>query len=244
MTLKFSEWNQLLEEFEAIPKTQFGSNSGGKFKDKEKGTEHYIKFPNSPEQTKVEVATAKIYEKLGIQTVKPELENSISGRIGVRSEWNPNLETISPDAHHDHIERNPAYRRKILDIYHAAAITGNLDVVGLATDNIVRDKNTGMPVSIDQGGSMHYRAQGGSKEFSHNPMDHLTGMLKTSRPSGVIFSHAFKHASNDEISASKEHMKSLSDSDIDDIIDSTGLDKSLGDTIKARRNFIAKGASK
>lgn len=43
------------------------------------------------------------------------------------------------------------------------AMLGNWDVIGMAADNILVDKD-GKPWRIDNGGSLSFRAQGGKKK--------------------------------------------------------------------------------
>lgn len=213
-----------------------GSNPGGVFKD-ESGEHHYIKFPNDPDQAKVEVSTAKIYEHLGIKTLSPELEHSINDTVGVRTKWDSSASRMSDSSINDKIETNPTFKHSILKLYHAAALTNNWDAIGLEKDNILHHPKHGL-VSVDQGGSMHFRAQGNHKEFSNDARPELISLLNTRRPSGQVFGHAFRHSNSSEIDTAKESLRTLTDSHIDNIIKSSGLDSKYSNTIKARRDSI------
>lgn len=213
-----------------------GSNPGGIYSDKS-GQNHYIKFPNDPEQAKVEVATAKIYEKLGIKTTNPELEHSFPGKVGVRTKWDSDSSRMGGTEIDHKISTDPKFKHSVLKLYHAAALTNNFDAIGLDKDNILHHPSHGL-VSVDQGGSMHFRAQGGSKDFSEDARPELVSLLHPRRPAGQVFGHAFKNSNASEIQAAKDSLKTLIDSHIDNIIKASGLDPKHAETIKSRRNSI------
>ena len=238
-TLHFKEWLKITEEYIREPNTQYGSNPGGIFRDSS-DIRHYIKFPKDPEQAKVEVATSKIFNHLGIRTLSPEVELGVPGKIGVKTKWDDNLTRIHPSEFEEHIKNNVNFKHKILDMYHASALMNNRDVVGQEFDNILLDKNTREPVSVDQGGSMHFRAMGEPKEFTREHVPELTSMLVPRRPTGHVFHIARILSTPEEIQNSRDKLNTLTDDKIDHIINESGLDKEHAETIKSRRDVILK----
>ena len=234
--LTFRQFISLSEQYVREPNSQLGSNPGGVYTDSV-GKRFYIKYPKSDTQARVEVATGQIYSKLGIKTLNPELESSTS-RIGVKTPWNESTARLMPHEFHEHIESSPSFRKGILDIYHASALTNNWDAVGLAHDNILKDTHTGLPVSIDHGGSMNFRAQGEPKEFSSTAKPELSSLLNTRRPSGHVFKYALDHSNYSDVSESREKLRNLQDSDIDEICHKNGLSSIYSATLKSRRDSI------
>lgn len=227
--IKFSQY--LKEEYERVGNTQYGSNPGGVHIHKETGDKYYIKFPRNPEQAKVEVATAKIYEKLGIKTLKPDLVN-VNGKIGVRTKW---LENHKPIGYGFRNKVKPEHGEAMAKLYHGAVITGNRDAVGLEFDNILHSPS-GDLLSVDQGGSMHFRAMGGSKDFHGNEIGEFESMRNPEYPSGEFFNHAVKP---EHEKASLEAIKNnLTDEHIDSIINEVGLDQKHADVIKQKKALL------
>jgi hypothetical protein len=149
-----------IDKWTEEPDTQYGSNRGGVHYD-ENGDKHYVKFYHNPQQARTEVAAARVHEMLGVNTNKPFLVRK-NGEVGVASKWNYDLERKSP-SHFDTLDHEQA--KHIARIHHAGVLTKNWDAVGLEHDNITFHKKTGEPYSVDQGGTMNFRAQGGPKDY-------------------------------------------------------------------------------
>jgi hypothetical protein len=97
-------------------------------------------------------------------------------------------------------------------------MTANWDVVGLSHDNIGLDKK-GLPVRLDNGGSLNFRAQGGSKDFPGNKVDELKTLLDPNKNFSVatIYGKAFEK--NPSLKAeSMERVGKISDKDITDAV--------------------------
>lgn len=227
--IKFSTF--LKEEYQRIGGTQYGSNPGGIHIHQPTGKKYYIKFPKDEEQARVEVATAKLYNHLGVKTTNPEIVE-INGKLGVKSEW---LENHEPLGYEFKSHLKPEHSEDLAKLYHASVITANRDSVGLEFDNILKSPE-GHLVSVDQGGSMHFRAMGGRKEFSGDSIPEKDSMRDSNYSSGELFNHALN---KDSEQRSLQTIKTeLTDDRIDSVINETGLDKAHAETLKRRRDLL------
>jgi hypothetical protein len=231
--ITFKEYRQQLHEaLTKIPNTQYGSNYGGMHHDSVTGEKHYLKYPETPEQAHVEVATAKIYNKLGLHTVSPEIHND----SGVISKWNNNLKSLSRSDFSE-LDKNPKHAETLVLMHHAAIMTGNRDIVGLDYGNIMHDKVNDRLVSVDQGGAMNKRAMGGTKPFDKDIDD-----LESFQNPRYTVQHAFGDVAKHHPEAfkkAKQKLAALSDSDIDSVLGQHDLTKH-SDTIKWRRDALVK----
>ena len=230
--LSFKQYT-LLEVYELEPGTQLGSNDGGIYYNNKTKQREYIKFPKSEGQAKVEAATADLYHQLGIQTLKPEVK-IVQGKTAVVTPWNSNLETFrSPDEILKHAQ-DPVRAKQLALMHHAAIITGNRDIIGLGYDNVLRDKNTGDFVSVDQGGAMHYRAQGEPKPFDKSIED-VKSFQNPAYASGRVFGNMDPRHLKD----AAQDLQKMSDDKIDSVMRNHRMD-ALGEVIKARRDMLIK----
>jgi len=131
---------------------QKGSNPGGKFKDKN-GQEWYCKFPADVDVAMNEFLAVKFYEMLGVAVPKLKLVEQ-GGKIGIASKW---VDGITKGTSEQLAKAPGAHQAFALDAWLA-----NWDVVGLSNDNLMLGKD-GAAVRVDVGGSLVYRAQGGTK---------------------------------------------------------------------------------
>lgn len=228
--ISFAEF-ALLEEYDPYPGTQMGSNEGGMYSHRRTKKKYYIKFPKTEAQAKVEAATADIYKELGIRTVDPKVQ-VIHGKTAVVSPWNKDLKRYdSPDeiiADTKNVQR----AKELAMIHHAAIITGNHDVVGLGYDNLLKDKHTGEIVSVDQGGAMHYRAQGAEKPFEKS-IDEVHSFQNLQYPTGRIF-HRLDPI---HLHRAARDLHKLTDARIHELLKPHKLEY-LGDVIKTRREML------
>lgn len=195
---------------------QLGSNEGAQFRDTETGSEYYVKHYKNADQAKTEVLTAKIYKHMGIPTTDPEY-TTIDNKPTVVSKWNPDLKVERPSAF-DRIRSDQA--DTIGRMYHAAVLTKNWDIVGLEHDNIMTDK-TGKVHSIDQGGSMHFRARGGPKPFDPEIGEHQS-LRNNPEASGHVFSSAFSQHPSAETD-SLQAVRNIDDNHIKGLFQNSGL---------------------
>jgi hypothetical protein len=225
---------QFLEEaYSPVYNTQYGSNEGGIHIDSETQKKHYIKFPDE-EQGRVEAATAELYEKWGIETVKPKMVD-VGNRKGVSSEWNEDLKQVRKNDIRDMGQKSQSHAFDLAKMHHAAVITNNRDIVGSVPFNIVHDVKRDKLVSIDQGGSMHYRAMGGKKPFQSN-IDELESFKNPQYTTSHIFSPVQEHHP-EAFKRALEPFKSVPDGDIRATMNKHGLNH-LSDVVIARKNML------
>lgn len=230
--LKFKEYLLLEDFYTKHPGTQYGSNEGGLYTHTPSMRKLYVKFPQNEEQMHVEAATAELYNHLGIKTLDPKVQD-VSGRKALTTHWNDNAAPMrTASALHKEME-TPEKAHQLALMHHAAIMTGNLDIVGLEYDNILKDRSTGDLISADQGGAMHYRAQGAHKDFTSNIDREISGFQNPAYASGKVFS---KLPPQTLIDASHK-LKSLSDETIDSVMKKHNLDH-LSNTVKARRDAL------
>lgn len=237
-----SQWNyghlsyypKVEEAYSPLDHTQYGSNEGGVHID-DKGDKYYVKYPKHEEQARVEVATAKLYNKMGIETVNPRIEQ-IDGRTAVVSDWNHDLKIVGKHQLQT-LAKEPHHAMELAKMRHAAVITGNRDIVGLQYDNIGYDVKKDRLVSLDQGGSMHYRAQGEKKPFEREVGEHESFDNPRYTPHHV-FGAAVEH--HPEILRNAlDHVKNLKDDDIRSIMSEHGLDDHK-ETVVDRKKLLLK----
>lgn len=227
------------EVFIPKPGTQKGSNPGGIHHDSETGEKHYVKYYGNGEQAKTEALTAKIYHHMGIHTLQPE-HHEIGGQHAVATKWNEHLKPMKP---HEFESLKPHQQKQIGKMYHAAVLTKNWDVVGLEHDNIVQHKHTGDLYSVDQGGSFHFRARGGPKEYGPDIGEHHS--LRHTPPGGYgnasahVFSTVFKQNPKVEMHG-LEAVKKIDDNHIHHLFKTSGLKnwKELHSNFQARKQKL------
>lgn len=143
-----------------------GSNPGGIHHD-ENGNKHYVKFYRNPDQGHTEVAAGKIYKRLGIHTLEPEMK-VVNGKKAVVTAWRTDLKPIGHK-----IYQNPTQQQshQLAKTFLAGVLTKNWDAVGLENDNLMHDVN-GNIHSVDLGGTFKFRAMGGPKEYGPDIAEH------------------------------------------------------------------------
>lgn len=208
---------------------QLGSNRGGWYENKETAERHYVKFYENPDQARVEFVANAVYEKLGIHAVQSELFES-DDQLAIASKEIPGAQGTNKEDQ----KTSPDVRQGFV----ADAYLANWDVVGLVHDNVVRGSDDHF-YRIDNGGSLTFRAQGGAKDFSAESIPELETMVKPEYPAGQVF----ESLTEDEQKAqAKELVERLSEEDIDEIIEKSGLIGEQAETIrqglKGRREFL------
>lgn len=193
-------FKQIQEELQKLSGSK-GSNPGGIFKDSDTNKEYYIKHPNVPEQAHAEVLASKIHNLMGLHTLNPEVR-SINGKTSVVTEYNRNIEPLKAK----HISSLSNDNHKHLgNMYAAGVLTKNWDIVGTGIEydqgNIFKHKNSDHLISGDTGGSFHFRAQGGHKDYGSDIAE-KDSLLNPDISEG---SHFFNHALAQP--GVKEHVK-------------------------------------
>ena len=212
------------------PNTRMGSNEGGIYTNKE-GIKHYVKFYRNPDQTKAEFASTKLHELFGVKTLEPKLVK-MNDKLGLATVFDDDVSTKRPSFYDDLSDK---HQRQIASMYHAAVILNNRDIVGMEHDNIVHNKKTGDLVSIDHGGSLQYRAMGGTKPFGDD-IPEKESLLQYS-PASDVFAW---NLNKDHLKDSLEHIKKIKDDDIKHVIKSSGMDDAdtIADKVIARKNEL------
>jgi hypothetical protein len=210
---------------------QLGSNTGGWYEHKGTREKYYVKLYENPEQARIEFIANAIYKKLGIPAVESELF-PMDGKLAIASKEvkgakSMHLESMKGDS-------------EIRNGFIADAYLANWDVVGLCYDNIVHGED-GKKIRVDNGGSIIFRAQGGTKDFTPDNIPELSNMLNPNFPAGKVF-EAF---SEDKLQIqARDLVESLSEADIDEIIKESGLDettaKKVRDGLIGRRQYLVK----
>lgn len=211
-------FNEFLSEEKYTPEkgTQMGSNEGGIHTDSS-GQKHYIKHYRNGDQAKVEALTGKIYQHMGIHTLKPQHE-MVNGKHSIVTKYNGDLKGMKPHEF-EHLDHKQA--GQIGKMYHAAILTKNWDVVGLEHDNIMKNKKTGDLHAIDHGGSFHFRAQGAHKDYDPNIGEHKS-LRNNHEASGHVFSHVFKNHPEAEKSG-LDSVRKIDDNHIHGLFKNSGL---------------------
>ena len=205
----------ITEIFTKVPGTQYGSNDGGVHTD-EHGNKHYVKYYKNPDQAKVEALTGKIYEHMGIRTLKPEY-HQIGDKHAIVTKWNDSLSSVKPHEF-DNVTHEQA--KDLAKMHYAATLTKNWDIVGLEHDNIMKD-HEGKMVSVDHGGSFHFRARGSAKDYGPD-IKEKESLKNNHEASGHVFSSLYRQHPNVEEHA-KEAVRSMNDHHIKKLFQSSGL---------------------
>ncbi len=191
---------EITNEWKYEPHSQLGSNPGGLFIDPN-GEKHYIKFYKNPKQVESEYAATMVHKLMGVRVLDIKIvicENDEfvgdysfrgihKGSLGILSPWNPNLKVLGSRFY----QINEQDAEHLGRSYIAAVLCENWDIVGLEIDNQVRDSVTKELISVDHGGSFHFRAQGGAKNFDHDDIaSHKT--LRKYSPARDVFDYVFE----------------------------------------------------
>lgn len=208
--------------------TNLGSNPGGKHE--HAGKTYYVKFPHAAGQAHAEEAADKIYEMMGVTTLKHSAQ-TINEKTASTNEWQDVNQFGSSGWKH----LSDKNKQVAANAYVASALTKNWDVVGMTHDNMGFDK-AGRVTIFDTGGSFKHRAQGGSKNYDSDPMPDLLGMLDISKTSGRVFAPLMRD--NREMFVKAAHkLKAIPDTALKNSVRGMG-DDSIPATIVARKKAI------
>jgi hypothetical protein len=130
---------------------KLGSNPGGKYKDSD-GKEYYVKDSKSDSHAKNEILASRLYDAAGAPALHVMPATTPDGKLGTATEWQK-TEKINPKSEAD---RTAAQKH-----FAAHAWLANWDAPGLTHDNQARID--GKMTTLDSGGALLYRAQGGEK---------------------------------------------------------------------------------
>ena len=132
-----------------------GSNPGGQYTD-ENGALHYVKLQKSNDHAKNEFLAARLYEAAGAPILNTQLVDLGGGKLGTETLWKDK----------ENIDLKNAEHRKLAQEHFATqAWLANWDAVGMGQHE--NDWNQAMVdgkmTTVDPGGSLIFRAQGGPK---------------------------------------------------------------------------------
>ena len=135
---------------------QLGSNPGGRFQNKA-GNHYYVKFSKSDNHARNEFLAHHLYKQAGAPVMDHYLVKHPKG-LGTATQW----QDVQPFD-----ENNEGHIKDIKKHFATHCLAANWDAIGLVNDNQVVTKK-GM-ATVDVGGSLLYRAQGGPKgeAFGH-----------------------------------------------------------------------------
>lgn len=163
------------KKFYELVSGQKGSNKGGLFRNKQTGELFYIKwFPNDP--VDIQEAKAKsealsnsiyraksgvgaFYEKYKIPESDAIKWKENGARWAIRSRWDEKL--VKPTNFWDE-----KWLKELQGHWYLDALLANWDVLGADLDNVKARLVSGggsIPIRLDQGGTLAFRAQGGLK---------------------------------------------------------------------------------
>lgn len=205
---------------------QMGSNPGGVFKDKS-GQEFYVKKGQSRDHVTNELTAAALMNLAGSPTLDYHPVEG-GGHIATKmSKLDKNRASKFSDSE----------RKKAQEDFVVHAWLSNWDAVGMGGDN--QGVINGVPTSLDLGGTLAYRAQGGPKGAAFGDkvgeLDSLRS--KSMNPDSARF---FGGMSDADMAKSAAKVTKIPDNAIRATIEKAGGSKELADKMIARKNDIAK----
>jgi ADP-ribose pyrophosphatase YjhB (NUDIX family) len=140
---------------------QLGSNPGGTYTTSA-GQQWYVKFPKTEDHARNEQLTNELYRLTGANVPHTMLVRGPEGKVGIASHMLPAGSPTFADIAATGADHS-SYHPHLHDHFATDAWLANRDVLGLTNDNIMVNSDTNIPVRIDQGGGLRYRAMGEPK---------------------------------------------------------------------------------
>jgi 8-oxo-dGTP pyrophosphatase MutT (NUDIX family) len=200
---------------------KLGSNEGGVYRDGDK--KYYIKKPTTKDHVTNEKTAAKLYQLAGVNT----LSYVDAGPDHIATEWSKlDKDNIS--------KMTPEERKEATKDFAVHAWLSNWDAAGTGGDN--QGMKDGKPTTLDVGGSLRFRAQGGPKGSAFgNKVSEFDNMRDQSKSYDA--GRLFGKMSDADLKASVQRVADISD---DKIRSAVGDDKELGDILIARKQDLMK----
>lgn len=207
---------------------QGGSNPGGVFQAAD-GSKYYIKAASSEQWAREQALAADLYALAGVPTPKIVIGKGapIPGSTGFQTatEIVPGLSAPAG---------TPKFKKALQDGFAVDAWLADWDIG--QHGNAMTDA-AGNPIRMDIGGSLRFRARGGSKGAAFGgTVGEWTTMRDTKNVSGPLF----KGMDTDQLIASGDRVTAISDAAIRAAVAARGLDSGLADTLIKRRDDIKK----
>lgn len=207
-----------------VQNKQLGGSTGAKLVTDGNGVEYVMKEGASAGHVKEEFLTNAIYKTMGFDTPEMKLYEG-KGKTFLLSKFIPNAKPFDALLNAgDVLAMDSAKDGFVLD-----CLLGNWDV--FKNDNILMDSN-GLPVRVDNGGSLRYRAQGGLKSGWTNVVGELQTMLSHNQWLGKFITQDIMNSQIEEI-AKKEK-------EILDLIDDPNLKSLMKSRIQFLKNKLPK----
>lgn len=199
---------------------KLGSNEGGQYTD-EAGNKFYVKKPASKAHVANEKAAARLYQLAGVETLKYR----DAGEDHVVTEWEAlDKNRIS--------QMTPSEKAAAAKDFMVHAWLSNWDAAGTGGDN--QGIRAGKPVTLDVGGSLRFRAQGGPKGAAFGPKVSEIETMRDPKMSPDA-ARLYGKMSYDDLREAAERVVSIPDAKIR----KAAGDDALADTLIARKNDIA-----
>ncbi|HEX8321629.1 2'-5' RNA ligase family protein [Longimicrobium sp.] len=211
---------------------QGGSNPGGLYtipvafpKEGSNGQpeKYYVKQPKTKSHGANEALANDLYAEAGVPV--PEVDIGSDGQI--YSKIIEGKQDMAAQLN------NPEWTDQIQRNFAVDAWLGNRDVFGMTYDNVLTDEH-GTAWRIDNGGALLYRAMGEKKTDFGSQVTELDAFRQGKK--AKIFGPSMTKAQ--ELDGA-ERVVAISPSRIEEMVADAGLPKSLADTLKARRQYIA-----
>ncbi len=194
-------------------------------------TEFYVKTTKSPEHAASEVLANDFYDLAGVPV--PALFHGDNQTVASQIITGDAVTTLDAHIHHGVLDEDIA--KQIREGIAVDAWLANWDVAGLSYDNIII--SDGVPYRIDTGGSLQYRAQGGTKgSLFGGSVGELDSFLDSQINSSS--SKVFAGITLEEKKVGAERIAAISNLQIRDMVESAGLSPSVADILIVRRSDI------
>ena len=202
---------------------KLGSNPGGTYHD-EAGQPWYVKHSKSDDHAKYEVLAGKLYRAANTPVIEPHLVSLPGGRLGTASRWQPTDRAIKPNSARDRAEATKHFATH--------AWLANWDAAGLVHDN--QAPIGGKMHTIDVGGALNYRAQGGPKGAA---FDHEANEWHSLRNPDINEQNAelFGRATPEQLRASASKVTSVPDETIHALVKAHGPGRAKEKTALAKK---------
>ena len=218
--------------------SQQGSNPGGWYKDPVSGERFYIKRPKTDDHVKVEVLAAHLAGLAGVEGPQVRAGIDSTGKMVVVSRAVDGATSFKGASDPDLLKANRDFA------FHAA--TANWDAIGQTYDNQLRLPN-GAPATVDFGGSMIYRAQGGTKTFTTDPVELQTMRDPAKNPQAAKIFGDNSPAATQLRRESAQRLAGLDDNTITAAVQASGLPPTVAAQVQnaliERRKTILQAAS-
>jgi phage-related protein (TIGR01555 family) len=213
---------------------QKGSNPGGLYQDPN-GGKWYIKKPATAEHIAQDLLANKLYDAAGLD-VPFEKPVMLGGSLAIASSIVENAKPLNEVGATVAEQTQKDLRRG----FAVDAWLANWDVVGLTKDNVLVMNESWLPVRVDTGGTLEFRAQGGKKEFGAEVKEWDTLRDPKLNPNSA---EVFKNLTKEEMIAYIKPVVGVTDTAIVNAVKESGASTHLADVLIARKNWLINKAT-